>query len=192
MSAPVDHGPSTASLDAVVAVLDGMERIYPAGSAEYDGETFTLSAAAAAGPHGKAISGLIVYLDHLLRPGHELATDVRVSFEPTEVGPETGGSSNPLLSADDPKVAAPDVIVADENAINEATGSYPIPADAVHLIIEVLSPSTKRYDLGWKLDAARSAGIDYWVVHSSTEIGQRWHQIDVRRFSSSPIYVAPS
>ena len=63
-------------------------------------------------------------------------------------------------------VVQPDlVIVCDESKLNE-TGCKGAP----DMVVEILSPSTSRYDRTYKFNAYKKAGIrEYWVVDPETK-----------------------
>lgn len=50
------------------------------------------------------------------------------------------------------------------------------PEESAHplLLVEVLSPSTARYDRGVKRDRYQRAGAEYWVVDVDSRVVERW------------------
>lgn len=153
----------------VIAVLDAMEGACPHLTAEFDGETFYMNAAAASSAHGRAIGHLFAHLADQLQPTHTWSTDSRIRF-------------------DDGRVGAPDLVVFERSAL---TGDEPPSISTVHLLVEVLSPSTRHHDLGWKLEAARRAQVDYWVVEPTADPDKPWADITVHHFGPESAYRAP-
>ena len=93
--------------------------------------------------HHTAVTGLWRVLDDARPDG------LRVFVAPLDV----------YLPTDD--ILEPDVLVIDDAAIvdDKVQGSVPL------LVVEILSPSSRRRDVGDKLTAYRDAGVPtYWVV----------------------------
>jgi len=72
-------------------------------------------------------------------------------------------------------ILEPDVLVVDETAIVEDKIQGGVPL----LAVEVLSPSSRRRDVGDKLTAYRDAGVpSYWVVDPVRPRLQVWQLVD--------------
>ena len=97
--------------------------------------------------HQRISIRLLRLLDRGLPPGHELF------FPPTAV------------ELTDEQMAQPDLLVIADEYVGEKWVTGP-PL----LVVEVISPSTKRRDLGFKKDAYAASGVQhYWVVDAKAD-----------------------
>lgn len=80
----------------------------------------------------------------------------------------------PLLGG---QVAQPDVFVVPHLSFAQDWSDAPVPI----LAIEVVSPSSARYDRGLKRRAYQRAGVaEYWIVDPEARIVERWRPGDER------------
>jgi len=81
------------------------------------------------------------------------------------------------LRLDGKQVAQPDLFVLAGQARAGSWADTPLPL----LAIEVLSPSTARYDRGLKRRIYQRAGIlEFWIVDLEARIVERWRPADAR------------
>ena len=90
------------------------------------------------------------------------------------------GWLSPLL-ADLPlrggQVAQPDLFLVSHVQFAEDWSDAPVPL----LVVEVLSPSTARYDRGLKRRSYQKAGVpEYWIVDVEARLIERWRPGDSR------------
>lgn len=75
------------------------------------------------------------------------------------------------------QVAQPDVFVLPHLNFAQNWSDAPVPL----LAIEVLSPSSARYDRGLKRRAYQQAGVgEYWIVDPEAQLIERWRPADER------------
>lgn len=75
------------------------------------------------------------------------------------------------------QVAQPDVFVLPHLDFAQDWSDAPVPL----LAIEVLSPSSARYDRGLKRRAYQHAGVgEYWIVDPEAQMVERWRPADER------------
>jgi Uma2 family endonuclease len=120
---------------------------------------------APSGPHQEAVTRLCALLWQAL--DRTPATTARVLVSPAD------------LALGEDEILQPDIFV-----FRSATGK-PLrnwrDVAALLLVIEVLSPSTARYDRGLKRLRYQRAGVpDYWIVDLDGRVVERWTPGDTR------------
>ena len=81
------------------------------------------------------------------------------------------------LLLDGDQLAQPDLFVLPGRALSGAWADAPLPL----LVIEILSPSTARYDRGLKRRIYQRVGVpEYWIVDLDARMVERWRPEDER------------
>lgn len=129
-----------------------------------DGEHIVTPAPRAS--HQRAVAALLVAFTEYLR-----AQPVgEAMFSPAD------------LELIDDTLVQPDVFVTRRNASGVRPREWP-EMRALHLAVEVLSPSTARYDRGIKRSFFQRADVgEYWIVDLDARLVERWSHGDERPF----------
>jgi Uma2 family endonuclease len=109
-------------------------------------------------------AGIALFIEHLSRflDSHRVG---RLHTSPAD------------LKLDGQQVAQPDIFVFPGRSLSGTWADAPLPM----LAIEVLSPSTARYDRGLKRRIYQRSGVaEYWIVDLDARVVERWRPDDTR------------